>query len=206
MDSIEGMIDPNSPKAILEKMNEVYSNAKSYQDTGVTQSIDDFGDRKRTSEKPFSIAFKRPSSIKVEWMNMIRGDKKVHAVVWSDGNLTQTFWEDYNQLRNDKSLTSGLAGASGVSWGAALTIPSMLMQDLELPRLSELTNLKLLLGEVFEGVEYYVISGKFPMGSEITVWVGEHDYLLRQSEHYTKSQKEAWKAHEAAMKKLPKEE
>ena len=78
----------------------------------------------------------------------------------------------------------GITGATGVSGGAAHTVPSMLLKDLQMVAFSVLTNVKLLREELFEDVHCYVVVGKHPGGVDYTLWIGKSDYLLRKSEHY----------------------
>ena len=195
-------IDPN---AILARMHEVYAKAETYQDTGVVETIMDFGSRKQALTKTFSIAFKRPTSIKIEWIDTQYGGQKTRSVLWSDGKLTQTFWEQLNQVQKSQSLMMGIAGATGVSGGAAHTVPSMLLNNLKIPALSMLTNVKLLHEEKFEDVQCYVIVGKHPAGFDYTLWIGKSDYLLRKSEYVVKSHMEVMKEAEAELAKINKE-
>lgn len=193
------------PDAILARMHEVYADAETYQDTGVVETIMDFGDRKQTMTKTFSIAFKRPGSIKIEWIDTQFGGQKTRSVLWSDGKLTQTFWEQLNQVQKSESLMMGIAGATGVSGGAAYTVPSMLLNNLKMPALSMLTNLKFRKEETFEDVRCYVIVGKHPAGYDYILWIGKSDYLLRKLEYVIKSHKEVMKEAEAEMAKINKE-
>jgi outer membrane lipoprotein-sorting protein len=194
-----------APDVILERMHDVYAKAETYQDAGVVETIMDLDSRKQAMTQTFSIVFKRPSSIKIEWIDIMLGGQKSRFVLWSDGKLTQTFWEQLNQVQKSQSLMMGIAGAAGVSGGAAQTVPSMLLKDLHMPTLSVLTNMRLLKEEVFEGVECYVIVGKHPVGFDYTLWIGKSDYLLRKLEYVVKSHKEALKDAEVKIAKIKKE-
>lgn len=194
-----------APDVVLERMHDVYAKAETYQDTGVVETIMDLGNRKQTMTQTFSIVFRRASSIKIEWIDIMFGGQKSRFVLWSDGKLTQTFWEQLNQVQKSQSLMMGIAGATGVSGGAAHTIPSMLLKDLHMSALSVLTDVKLLKEEVFEDVECYVIVGKHPAGFDYTLWIGKSDYLLRKLEYVVKSHKEVLKDAEAKIAKIKKE-
>jgi len=197
--------DQINPNAILDKMHKVYADANSYQDTGVVETIMDFVNRKQTMTKTFSIAFKRPNNIKIEWIDTMFGGQKNRSVLWSDGKQTQIFWEQLNQVQKSESLMMGIAAATGVSGGAAHTVPSMLLEDLKMPALSVLTNVKLLREEVFEGVPCFVLVGKHPAGVDYTLWIGKGDYLLRKLEYFVKSNIEMMKAAESELDKINKE-
>ena len=194
---------------ILQNMHKAYSVVTSYQDSGVIEVVADFGKYKQTMTTNFSIWFKQPTSLRVDWSHMINpiGGKKYRSVLWSNGNDTHYFSELSNETEKMKSLMMGIAAATGVSGGAANTIPSMLLpRDYRLTAaFTMLTDLQLIKEIEFEGTQCYVISGK-QIGLNYTLWIGKDDYLLRKSEYEVKSYKQMLKDVDAKMVKSKKED
>jgi len=197
-----------SPTTILQNMHKAYSGVISYQDSGVIEVVADFGKYKQPMTTNFSIWFEQPTSLRVDWVRMINplGGKKYRSVLWSNGKDTHYFSEISNEIEKNKSLMMGIAAATGVSFGAANTIPSML-----LPRgyrltaaFTMLTDLQLLGEAEFEGAQCYMISG-IQSGLDYKLWIGKADYLLRKSEYEVKSYKHMLKDVEAKMEKSKKE-
>jgi len=86
------------------------------------------------------------------------------------------------QLRTPDSLSLGLAGAAGVSNGAALYIPALLLpQDVAGRKLTALASAERLPDERVDGVEVYRIRGmhgNYPM----TLWIDKSTLLVRKIE------------------------
>ncbi|MCX6339091.1 MAG: DUF2092 domain-containing protein [Candidatus Aureabacteria bacterium] len=181
--------DEVDPSAVIEKMNKAYSELTAYQDTGVVEDVIIKGSQTTTLKKEFAIWFKKPSSLRVDWISdMPFGKKK--AVLWSNGKDTYTFWELKNQYRKEKSLRRGIAAETGVSGGATNTVPTRLLGE---HRDSEFSGCALLKEEDFEGTPCYVISAKHPAKLDCTLWIGKNDYLIRKYEYKIRSSKQLMK-------------
>lgn len=63
-------------------------------------------------------------------------------------------------MRKEKSLKMGVAAATGVSFGAAHTVPTMLLRGLKESWLSSSSDTRYVKEEAFEGVPCFVISGR----------------------------------------------
>jgi len=199
-----------SPEAIIQSMDQTYSQLTSYQDSGKIEATTDLWDFKITSTTDFSIWFKRPTLLRVDWirsLNSVVPGKKYRSVLWNDGKNTYSFRGYSNEIEKRESLMMGIIAATGVSMGAANTVPSMLLPPehrFKAP-FSMLKELQLLEEEKFEGTQCHVISGK-QSGYIFRLWIGKDDFLLRKSEWEVKSRKQMLKDIEEKLSKNKEED
>src|ERR1041384_6459162 len=116
-------------------MSTVYATCKSYRDTGVLTNAfsADFID-----VKTFQTVFVRSVRFRFEFQN----DKRKRYIVWAQSNEVLTWWDIDPGTKKHPSLDDGLAGATGVSSGAAHTIPVLLLpNDITGRKLTDLTDL-----------------------------------------------------------------
>jgi len=152
--------DTVNPTAVLEKMRETYARASNYQDTGIVEAVINMNATTTTMTQPFSIAYQEPDRIKVEWLASLPGGQQLRSVLWSDGDVARKYSEVRNEVRKEKSLKMGVAAATGVSFGAAHTVPTMLLRGLKESWLSSSSDTRYVKEEAFEGVPCFVISGR----------------------------------------------
>lgn len=168
-----------SPRLILKRMAENYAACSSYQDTGVHETTYHEATSGRIEKMPFKLYFKRPNLLRFEWIDYAPWRDGRTKIVWSNGSETFTYWEP-DTYEKDESLSMGIAGATGISRGAAHTIPSLLLEEIGGFELTDLTDLSLVGEEVFENEPCYRISGKHPAGDVYELWIGKRDFLLRK--------------------------
>ncbi len=170
----------NSPQTILKKMAAVYANVSSYQDSGVViDNIKNNGSAEPIST--FKTYFSRPQKYRFEWIDQQFGNGVKHKnAVWNDGQNTYSSygWES-SELAQSQNLNLGIAGATGVSRGAAHTVSALLMSEIDGFRLTQITKPSLLRQENFEGVDCLVIHGEWHR-SPVDLWIGTNDFLLRK--------------------------
>jgi outer membrane lipoprotein-sorting protein len=164
---------------IINKMAERYRALKSYQDSGVVQSYRKSGEKELVNS--FKTYFVRAGyQFRFEWEEPeTRYSQKSWNIVWSDGGVVQTYW-NWGELDKDESLSMAVAGATGVSRGAAHTIPELLIAEIAGFSLSEVERVSLLREEKFDGEDCYVVRGFHPFGFAIDLWIGKRDLLLRR--------------------------
>jgi outer membrane lipoprotein-sorting protein len=173
-----------SPRLILKRMADNYAACSSYQDTGVVETTYHEASSGRIDKMPFKLYFKRPNLLRFEWIDYLPWKDGRMKIVWSNGRETFTYWEP-DSYEKDESLSMGIAGATGISRGAAHTIPRMLLEEIGGFVLTELTGLALVGEEVFENEPCYRISGKHPSGDVFELWIGKRDFLLRKERTQT---------------------
>ncbi|HEY3037226.1 MAG TPA: hypothetical protein VGJ66_00735 [Pyrinomonadaceae bacterium] len=176
-----------SAEDVLKRTAAVYANAGSYQDRGEIFMVQDGGsDSRPEALLRFETYFARPQLFRLEWEHQERGGRSNEKdVLWSDGE--QTRWRSERGIKQVKDLVTGLVGATGVSRGAAHTVPSLLVDMGHSFRTSGLSGLALLRREDFEGTDCYVIRGyirEHPVAAmrekPVDLWIASGSYLIRK--------------------------
>ena len=164
---------------IINKMTERYRAVKSYQDSGVVQSYRKSGEKGLVNS--FKTYFVRPGyQFRFEWEEPeTRYSQKSWNIVWSDRGVVSTY-SNWGGLEEEKSLSMAVAGATGVSRGAAHSIPELLIEEIAGFSLSEVERVSLLREEKFDGEDCYVVRGFHPFGFAIDLWISKRDLLLRR--------------------------
>jgi outer membrane lipoprotein-sorting protein len=176
-----------SPESILQKMDKIYSEITTYQDSGIIENvIDSSGGSKITRKNNFKIWFKRPKLLRVGWTSSMFGRIEDNNVLWSDGENTYIFWNHQDQLEKEKSLKNGIIKTTGVSGGVTNTVPSRLLGN---SHGAKYLGAKIVKEEGFEGIQCYVISCKKEEGYDCAFWISKNDFLLRKFEYTVKSLK-----------------
>ncbi|HVU64673.1 MAG TPA: hypothetical protein VHC70_11905 [Phycisphaerales bacterium] len=119
--------------AIMEKVRAAYAHCPSYQDTGDVVCVfihDGPPPRRRTTSRPFSTWFVRPNRFRFESARRDIGPPEEwnRHVVWERDGVARSWWS----IRGEKEpmdLSRLLAGATGISGGAAHRIPHLLMPE-----------------------------------------------------------------------------
>lgn len=175
-----------TPEAILKRMAQVYGQCISYQDTGMVEIAYHEATSGRIEKMPFKTYFKRPNLLRFEWTDYNPWAEGRTSIVWSNGKEVFTYWEP-DRYEKEETLSLGVAGASGISHGAAHTVPRLLVEEITGFKLTELTNLSLANDEEVEGELCYHIKGKQPFSDSIyDLWVSKRDFLLRKVRNQSK--------------------
>jgi outer membrane lipoprotein-sorting protein len=174
---------PLTPKEILDKMVSVYATCSSYSDKGESKAV--FSDTGRVTLKPFATAFIRPSKFRFEFED--QGRTPTQYVVWQDGASIKSWWTIEPEVRSFESLDFALAGATGVSGGSAMQVPSMLFGDLgDTHRIQKLTQLVLVGAEAIGGKAAYKIDGTDFRDHKVTIWIDKKTFLLLRTSQVDK--------------------
>ncbi len=116
-----------SPVKILLTMNKVYARCSSYRDTGEVTTASAVEGGSFGSRQPFSTAFVRPGGFLFRFTDTGLGERKATYTVWLGDGGVLSWWDASPGLRRAASLQDALDVASGVSDGASLRVPGMLM-------------------------------------------------------------------------------
>lgn len=172
--------DP-SPQEIIRTMAARYGALKSYQDSGVVEVQRTDAPPRRETDNFFKTHFTRPQKLRFEWFDYSSSFPE-RSIVWSDGQKTFTRPSyEPDKIETEEDLSMGLAGATGVSRGAAHTVPVLLLPEEVVGfSLVELARLSLKGQERFEGEDCYVVEGYHPNGEAWTLWISKRDFLLRK--------------------------
>jgi len=189
--------DANSPanklsgreaREIFSKMKSVYQNAKSLSVEGqlqtTTSSIDanDTSAMSMQSTTRFTIRLKRPSLYLVEWSQEAKAAGMtwtVRGAVFNDGTGDWLMMGPRKEQKESREMA--LAGATGISGGAAATIPALFfgqmwgsIPGIELQKLGD---------EKVGGEECFVLVDTLKSGRQSTkMWISKKTYLLKRLE------------------------
>jgi outer membrane lipoprotein-sorting protein len=164
---------------VVARMAKQYADAKSYQDTGIVQTVSDEPNGQVEEIVAFKTYFVRPKQFRFEWMYKPKYLEPDFHIVWSDGNNTFRFGEPA-RVETVENLSRGIAGETGSSRGSAHTVAVMLDEEVSGFRATEMKNISLLREEQFEGENCFVVRGFHPFGFPIDLWISKKDFLLRK--------------------------
>ncbi len=116
-----------SPMQILLTMKRAYSGCRSYRDTGKVKTRSVMDDSTFGSDVPFATAFVRPGPFRFEFTDNGLGERSSRCILWWNGTEVQSWWDARPGVRRSESLQQALDGASGISDGASLRVPGMLL-------------------------------------------------------------------------------
>jgi RNA polymerase sigma factor (sigma-70 family) len=163
---------------IVDRMLKLYSDCKSYLDSGTVKTLFVENGGKRTVEEPFTTAFERPDRFRFEYKETI-GDRQMRFIIWSNAKQVQTWWDVKPGIDKPESLDLPLGGAAGVSGNSSLNIPQLLLPDKMGWRRLALTEPKRAEDGKLDKVECYRVEGKYG-GNPITIWIDKKSYLVRR--------------------------
>jgi hypothetical protein len=140
---------------------------------------------KMTVETSFSILLKKPNLYLVSWnqKNMPMPGISQSGAVWSDGTQPYVYMgagmNAYSRMSSDEIA---LGSATGISGGAAFTVPSLFLsvfKDQPAP-FSRLIDPKIEMSEKVGEEECYVIGGSSPISKKEAFWVSKTSYLIKK--------------------------
>jgi len=164
-------------KEILEKLNSVYLNCKSYRDSGRGKSVF----TNSVSESVFDTVFVRPDKFRFATREYFQNKEMAHIVVWQNGQKFLFSGPSVRGLDNPDSLNKGMAAVAGASNLRANIIRALLLpKDIEaLPRTGIIEDPKRIDDASLGKVECFRISGTFH-GHSRTVWIEKKRSLIRR--------------------------
>lgn len=134
---------------------------------------------KQTLKHQFTINLSRSGDYRIEWDQEVNHLMNTHGVAWSkDGSykmkITSPMMKQPEMEQENRLM--GLATATGVSGGAAHTVPS-LFYDMENEILKSLQNIQKLDDEIVDEINCYVLSGVL-MNQTMTLWIDQERFLV----------------------------
>ncbi len=176
--------DGITPSYILERVVATYQSMQTYKAEVTITSDIDTGGMKMNTETSFSILLKKPNLYLISWTqkNMPMPGMTQSGAVWSDGTQPYLYMGMMNAYSKMTSDEMALGGATGISGGAAFTIPSLFLSSFK-GQPAPFSRLK---DPKIEGVETlgeeacYVISGPSAISKKETFWVSKDSYQIRK--------------------------
>ena len=173
-----------SARALLNQVLKKYRALDTYVDHGVVRPT--FSDGPLTCW--FETDFSKPDYFRFQFIRphphrRLRNLRLTKYIVGNDG--TKTYFSSQERgcrtrIDIEDGLAMAVAGATGISRGAAHTIGALFFEDIGGFELTMLTGLRFRRSRMFDGVMCYRISGEHPRGGRYTVWFGTEDLLLRK--------------------------
>jgi hypothetical protein len=122
-------VDPASlsPMKILLTMSRTYAGCRSYRDTGKVKTRAKMEDSSFGSDVPFATAFVRNGPFRFQFTDSGLGEGASLCILWWNGSEVQSWWDAKPGVRRSDSLQQALDVASGISTGASLRVPGMLL-------------------------------------------------------------------------------
>jgi len=173
------------PSSILNKVLSKYKSMDTYSSTGtIVCDLDTGGKVQMTTT--FSIKMKKPNNFLITWsqVGMMPGGMPQAGAAWSDGTQSYLYMGALNSYSKVSDCTSALAGATGISGGAAYTIPSLFLPAFmdKGSGFQRLKNLEIEKSEAIGGEDCYVISGSSDVSKKETIWISKSRSLILKYE------------------------
>lgn len=169
-------------KEIIKRTTAAYESLQTYKAEGTIESDIDAGGMKIKAETRFSILLKKPNLYLISWTqnNLAQGGMAQDGAVWSDGTQPYLYMGALNAYSKIATNEAALAGATGISSGAASTLPAFFFRGfrgLTVPLL-RLTAPRLERTEKIGDEEFYVVSGPSDVSKQETFWISKSSYLV----------------------------
>lgn len=170
-----------TPADIFNQTAATYAAMHTYKAAGTIVADTDMGNMKVSITTSFSILLMKPNLYLISWSqkNMPAPPMVQDGTVWSDGiqpYLYMGIMKAYSKMSSDELA---LASATGVSGGAAFTIPWFFLRG-DTP-FSGLRDPVIEKTEQVEGEECYVISGT--AARKETFWISKSSHLILKYSH-----------------------
>ena len=177
-----GCAEDIDPAAVFEKVEAAYESIDTYKAQGTITASVDTGQMKVDTETSFSILLKKPNLYLISWTqkNSAMPQMSQSGAVWSEGDQPYLYMGQMNAYSKMGSDEVAVGAATGISGGAAFTIPSLFLAAFEeqpspFSRLVEPTIER---EEKVGNEDCYVISGPSIISKKETFWVSKKSYLI----------------------------
>jgi hypothetical protein len=185
-----------SAAAILELVAALYASAQTYRDRGVVRTTFRKPERTWANETPFTTAYERATNrFRFEFcvplpMPKLGDDRERRWIIWREGER----FDQWSTLRMPippaATFSLAIAGATGVSKGAAQHIPALLMPG-ELPgrKLTDQDDQVTRIQDARVATsECYRIQRALQLPTAVateTLWIDEQSFLIRRIDKFS---------------------
>ena len=166
-------------------MAQAYLAANTYRDTGVVRVVFIEGRHRQTTERRFKTAFVRPHRFRFEYSDRTSSDDEGRYIIWRNGSDVRTWWEIRPGVETPELLGHALGAAAGVSGGASMTVPTLLMPE-EIAGASDagarifgFNDPVRLSDETLDGTPCCRLKVKRSDEPSV-IWIGQRNYLIRR--------------------------
>jgi outer membrane lipoprotein-sorting protein len=171
---------------LIKKVEDTYRTMKTYKAEGTIIADIKTSDTAERAETSFSILLKKPSFYRITWSMKSNSPKakSYSGAVWNDGAQPLFYNGLFGTCRKVNNDQLALACATGVSSGAANTIPSLFL-DVSAEKTSPFS---LLMEPRIEKTEKigkeacYVLSASSAISRKETFWISQKRFLIIKHE------------------------
>jgi len=195
-----------SPSEIFDNVLAAYASMETYQARGTIYSNIDTGAMKVNMTTSFSMVLMKPNRYRISWeqKNLAMPDADQSGAVWSDGSqpyLYMSVVQAYSEMQGDEMA---LGAATGISGGAAMTIPSIFLAVLEgqPAPFTRLIDPKIETTEKIDGEDCFVVGGPSTLSKKETFWISTSRYLIKKYERSFEPPEEGLEFPEASDQEL----
>ena len=182
--SAHGCREDITPSEVFEKVKTAYKSMDTYKSQGTITSNIDTGGMKMNTETSFSIILKKPNLYLISWTqkNMAMPGMPQSGAVWSDGAQPYLYMGGMNAYSKMGSDELALGSATGISGGAAYTIPSLFLSVFkgQPDPFSRIKDPQIEKTEKVGKEDCYVISGSSSISKKETFWVSKTSYMIKK--------------------------
>lgn len=176
---------PLTADEILRRSAEVYANCSSYRDEGTVTTVFIHGPRpfeRRTRRQPFRTLFNRPAMWLFEHWQEEVGPREEwrRSVIWAEGDHHRAWRSSQPAEVENADIQLLFAGQTGVSGGAAFTVPSLLDSVIGGTRPPLLLDPSLEGEEIIHGSACYRITGRRYRQVGHIIWIQQDTLLIRR--------------------------
>jgi len=173
-----------TPTQIFEKVQAAYESMQTYKAEGIITADIDSGTMKMTTETSFSILLQKPNRYLISWTqkNVPMPGVAQSGTVWSNGTQPYLYLGMMNAYSKMGSDDVALASATGISGGAAFTIPSLFLSvfDGQPTPFSRLKDPRMEKTEKVGEEDCYVIRGASATSREEAFWISKSgNYIVK---------------------------
>jgi hypothetical protein len=166
---------------LMLKVEDVYSKALSYKDTGIVRTRYHYSNGgSYVNDKPFKTAILRSAPYRYEYYET--GNLKNRMIIHRDNNgVIKTWWGIWGYERTDPSLRLTTSGAQGVSGRSSTLIPSFLLPNELGANLIRMLKDKIITGSELIGTnDCYKLTGVYYDGDVFTFLIQKNNFLIRR--------------------------
>ncbi len=170
--------------AILSQAFSKYKSLDTYSSSGTIVSDMEVSGTKIETTTTFSIKLKKPNLYLVTWSQTGATPTVQAGAVWSDGTQPYLYMGIMNAYSKIGDDASALGGATGISGGAAYTVPSLFLPAFTDKgfAFSRLQNPIVEKVEPIGGEDCYVVSGSSNASKKETLWISKSSSLILKYE------------------------
>lgn len=172
--------DGMSALDVLNRVAMTYYGCRTYRDTGTVTTVTTVDGRATSETRSFTTAFDG-HRFRFEFRDAAGGGAPQY-IVWGDGGVVSSWCDRTGCTESAPSLHRAIAGATGVTRGAAHAIPALLLTgEVGGRRLTAMTEAQRLSDEPLDGAACYRIEGAYA-GRPCVAWIDKRSFLVRRLE------------------------